>query len=135
MLLYRFGQSNEFQKKNKKKSRDIQQMTTHCPKDVFSRSCRMRPEKVLGTSWINFHRTSLGLRLRRHFGTSSGRQIGMSPGSSNRIFRGHLGDVGGVRWRRTSSGRHGEQYLLAGLFIYFNSLKFSSNCRWNFHYI
>ena len=32
--LYRFGQSNKFQKKSKKKFRDIQQMTPHCPKGI-----------------------------------------------------------------------------------------------------
>ena len=38
--------------------------------------------------------------------TSPGRQIGSSPGRSNRIFRGRTGGVGG--------GRPGDQYLPAG---------------------
>ena len=48
--------------------------------------------KVLyGTSWINLPGTSLD----HHFRTSLERQIGTSPGQSNRIFRGRPGDVGG----------------------------------------
>ena len=48
--------------------------------------------KVLyGTSWINLPGTSLD----HHFRTSLERQIGTSPGQSNRIFRGCPGDVGG----------------------------------------
>ena len=43
----------------------------------------------------------------RQIGTSWGHQIGTSPGQSNRIFRG--------RWRGTSSGHPGDQYLLAGI--------------------
>ena len=35
LLLDRFGQSNKFQRKKKKKFRDIQQMTPHRPKDLF----------------------------------------------------------------------------------------------------
>ena len=99
MLLDRFGQSNKFQKKKKKKFRDIQQMTPHRPYDVFSRSFRGRPENVLRTSWGHPESTSLGHQIRaspgRHCEMSPGRHIGTSPGWSNKIFKGCPGDVGG----------------------------------------
>ena len=40
LLLDWFGQSNKFPKKIKMKFRDIQQMSPHCPKNVFSSSSR-----------------------------------------------------------------------------------------------
>ena len=52
---------------------------------------RRRPENNLGTSRINLPGTSLERQIR----TSPGRQIGTSLGWSNRIFRGHPGEVGG----------------------------------------
>ena len=75
---------------------------------------------------INFPEMSLGRQIRtclgRQFETPPGCQIGMSMGqwietprgSSNRIFRGHPGDLGGG----ISSGHLGDQYFLAG----FNTL-------------
>ena len=103
LFLCRFGQSKKFHKKSKKKIRDIQQMTTHCLKDVFWRSSKRRPGNVLATSRINLPGTFLGHQTRtssvRHFRTFPGRQIETSPGWSNRIFRGHPRDVGGGRPR------------------------------------
>ena len=104
------------------KFRDIQQMTPHCPKNVFSSSSRRRPKNALETSRINLQGTSLGRRIRtspgRHFETSVGRQIGTFPGRqfgmlrgcSNRIFRG--------RWSGTFSGRSGDQYLPVGRILH-----------------
>ena len=71
---------------------------------VLRRSSRGRPENVLGTSWINLPRTSLERQIRvslgHHFMTSPGCQIKMSPGWSNRIFRGRPQDVLGTNiWR------------------------------------
>ena len=122
LLLDWFGQSNKFPKKSKMKFRDIQQMTPHCPKNVFSSSSRRRPKNALETSRINLQGTSLGRRIRaspgRHFETSVGRQIGTFPGRqfgmlrgcSNRIFRG--------RWSGTFSGRSGDQYLPVGRILH-----------------
>ena len=95
--LDRFGQSNKFRKKSKKKFRDIQQMTPHLPSDVFSRSSRGYPENVLGTSRINSPGTYVGRQIRtfprRHFEMSPGRQFRASLGWSDRIFRRRPGDV------------------------------------------
>ena len=84
LFLDRFGQSNKFRKKSKRKFKDIQQMTPHLPQDVFRRSLKGSPEKVLGTSQIGLPGTTFGLEVR----TSLGYQIGTSPRRSNRIFKG-----------------------------------------------
>ena len=92
MILDRFGQSNNFWKESYKKYWNIQVW-------VLWRSSKGRPENVLGTSRINFPGTSLERQIRtlpgHYIRTSSGRQIGMSPRRSNRIFRGRPGDSGG----------------------------------------
>ena len=99
LLLDRFGQWNNFRKKNKEKFGEIQQMTPHRPKDL---------KVQYGMSRINLSWTSLGRQIRtspgRHIGTSTGcqtrtspkRQIVTSPGWSNRIFRGRPGTLEGV---------------------------------------
>ena len=92
MLLDRFGQSNNIWKESYKKYWNIQVW-------LLWRSSKGRPEKVLGTSRINLPGTSLERQIRMPSGhyirTSPGRQIGMSPRRSNRIFKGRPGDVGG----------------------------------------
>ena len=104
-LLDRFGESNRFRKKCKKKFRDIQQINPIIPKMFFQGNLG----DVLGTSRINLSGTSRirqistapGLHFKTFPGcqikTSPGRQFGTSPGWSNRIFRGRPGDVGGGR--------------------------------------
>ena len=96
LLLYRFGQLNKFWKKSKKKFRDIQQMTTHCPKEVFWRSSRERPGDVLNQPFRTSLESQIGTFPGRHFKMSPGQQIGTSPGRSNWIFREHPGNAG--RW-------------------------------------
>ena len=82
LFLDRFCQWNKFQKKSKKKFRDIQQMTPYRPKDMFWRSFRGQPENILGKFRINLPGTSLWRQIEtspgRHFGTYPGRQIGAS---------------------------------------------------------
>ena len=110
MLLFyaldRFGQSNKFWKKlKKKKNWNIQVWVSKDPLgNVWGH------EIILRTSQINLLGTSLEHQIRiehqiisghphdvpgRQIRTSPRRQIGVSPGRSNRIFRGCPGDVGG----------------------------------------
>ena len=70
-----FGQSNKFQKLNKKKFGDFQQMTPHRPKTCF----QSRHQDVFETPPQRQFRTCLG--------------------QSNRVFRGRPVDVGGGRPR------------------------------------
>ena len=95
LLLYRLGQSNKSRRKSKKKFSDIQQMITHCPKDVFSRSPRGRPENVLGTSRINLPGTSLGREIRMSPGCHFGSPQDVRSGRPRNGSRGRPGDVGG----------------------------------------
>ena len=116
LLLYGFGQSNKFRKKNKKKFRDIQQITNIVPKTCFEGPLG----DVLRTSWGRPESTSQGRPVDVRFGrpldiisgrpqdVRLGRQIGTSPGCSNRIFRGRPGtlegDVLGTSWEPISGG-------------------------------
>ena len=59
---------------------------------ILSRASRRRPENVLGTSRTHHPGTFLESQIK----TSPGRQIGTSPGWSNRIFKGSPGDVRGA---------------------------------------
>ena len=113
------GQWIKFQKKSKKKFRDIQQMTHIIPK---------------GTSRINLPGTSLGSQIRtsprRHFETSPGCQIRTSPGWSNWIFRGCHEEVGRGRSRgvlRTDIFRLG----FNNCFVWFLSWDFNYICSWS----
>ena len=107
MLLSRFGQSNKFWKKSSNKFWDILVW-------VLRSSSTGRPENVLGTSRINLPGTSLERQIRsspgRHFQTTPRRQIGASPGWTNRIFKGRPGKV----WEGTFLGCPGDQCLPAG---------------------
>ena len=101
MLLDRFGQSNKFWKEIFKKICDIQVW-------VLWRSSRRCPDNVLGTYQIDLSGKSLENQIR----TSPGRQIGKSPGRSNRIFSRRHGNAGGGRPQdnlRTNICRLGHQ--------------------------
>ena len=97
---FRFGQSNKFRRKNKKKKLDMQVW-------LLSRSSRRRPENVLGMSWINLPGTSLEPQIKTSLDVVPGRPQyvklarprDVRSKRSNKIFTGHPGDVGGGRPR------------------------------------
>ena len=86
------GLSNKFQKKSKK-LRGIKQMTTYCPKDVFQRSSRGRPENVLGTSESTSQGRSLDVRLGRPLDVILGRPQGVRLERPRDGQIGYLGNV------------------------------------------